>query len=112
MLIGKIWLNYEDEEQSESWEANVTRGIMRDDEIVLEFSGHDPDEGSFSGTCNLRKDGVRYLGPGTFKVGREVITASVSVTMSNEGDVVVLDGTWQDAGDNSIFQLSVELEAG
>ena len=110
MLTGKLWLDYDKGEEEEHWDANVTRGIFRDDEIVLEFSGHDPDVGKFYGTCKLTKSGALYIGGGSFTVRQESAAASVSVALTHEKDTILLTGIWRDAGDADHYDVTVELE--
>lgn len=107
---GELWLDYEDGEEDEHWVGHVSKGIFRGEQIVLEFSGNSPEHGPFSGTCNLKRDGAHYIGLGNFKVSRESTTASVSVTVSMEDDVVSLQGSWQDSGDRTSYDLTVQLE--
>ena len=110
MLTGKLWLDYDNGEEEEHWDANVTCGILRDDEIVLEFSGHDPDEGKFYGTCKLTKSGALYIGGCSFTVRQKSAAASVSLALTNEKDVILLTGIWRDAGVSEPYDVTVELE--
>jgi len=110
MLKGQLWLDYDNGKDEEHWEAHVTCAILRDDEIVLEFSGHDPDEGGFSGSFKASKVGPRYVGGGSFIAQGESNTAGISVTLNNKGNYISLEGTWQDSGDSEAYILMAELE--
>lgn len=111
MLTGKLWLDYAVDGDEEHYDANVTRAILRDDAIVLEFSGFDPDEGHFSGSCSLKKQNAFYVGGGSFTVGKLITSANVSATLEQENGVIAIQGTWQDFGDGEAYDLTVELEA-
>ena len=111
MYTGEFWLDFDDGEDEEHWQGRVMRCVVRDDQIVVEFSGQDPDYGAFQGTCNLRKQGALFIGGGTFTVGKESGTAAVSATFSQNGNAASLSGTWLDAGDSSAYDLTIELSA-
>lgn len=111
MYTGEFWLDYDDGDDEEHWQGRVTRCVVRDDQIVLDFSGQDPDYGAFEGTCNLHKQGVLFIGGGSFTVGKESGTATVSVTFSQNGDTASIYGSWQDTGDSSAYDLAIELNA-
>lgn len=111
MCTGEFWLDYDDGDDEEHWHGRVTRCIVRDDQIVLEFSGQDPDYGAFQGNCNLRKQGALFIGSGSFTVAKENGTAIVSATFSQSGKAASLSGSWQDAGDSSAYDLTIELNA-
>lgn len=110
VYAGQLWLDYDDGKEDEHWVGHVSRGIFRGKQVVLEFSGNSPANGPFSGICNLKRDGAHYIGLGNFKVGRESTEASVSATVSIEDDVVSLQGSWQDTGDRTFYDLTVQLE--
>lgn len=110
MLKGQLWLDYDNGEDEEHWEASVTCAILRDDEVVVEFSGRDPDFGKFSGSFKACKVGPRYVGGGSFTVQGASTTASVSVILTNDGDSISIEGTWQDSGDSEAYDLTAELE--
>jgi hypothetical protein len=111
MYTGEFWLDYNDGDDEEHWYGRVTRCIVRDDQIALDFSGQDPDYGAFLGNCNLRKQGALFIGGGSFTVAKESGTATVSVTFSQSGKAASLAGSWQDTGDSSAYDLSIELIA-
>jgi len=109
MLTGEFWLDYDDSADEEHWEGQVTRCIVRDDTIALEFSGRDPDYHAFQGTCNLRKLEAIYIGTGSLTVGDEHRTSSVTASFSKAGDVASLTGTWRDTGGSFAYKLEIEL---
>jgi hypothetical protein len=111
MFTGKLWLDYVDGEYEEHWEAEVTRCILRDHEIVLEFSGRDPDQGDFLGNAQLKKQGALYTGRGFFKVRKGEANARLSLTQNNDVSCLSFSGTWQDDGDATYYDLNIELES-
>jgi len=46
-----------------------------------------------------------------FTVAKESGTATVSVTFSQSGKAASLSGSWQDSGDSSAYDLTIELSA-
>lgn len=46
-VVGTLWTDYGDEDSEAYYEASVTRFILRQEEILFEFSGHDTDEGPY-----------------------------------------------------------------
>ena len=110
MLKGELWLDYDDGETEAHWNACVTHAILRDDEIIVEFAGHDQSSGKFSGSFKAKKAGPHYIGGALFTVKGSTSSASVLVTLNTKGDVIALQGTWQDSGDSDAYDLSVELE--
>lgn len=110
MLAGRIWLDYDSEDEEAHWGAGVTDAVLRDDEIVVEFCGHAPDQGKFSGSFTARKIGSRYAGAASFTVQGRTTVASVSLTLISEGGSVSLAGMWHDSGDRGAYALTAELE--
>jgi hypothetical protein len=111
MLTGEIWLDYDDGEDEEHWKGQVTRCIVRNDTIALEFSGKDPDYFAFQGTCNLRKHDAIYIGTGSIIVDGEQRTSSVTASFSKTVDGASLTGIWRDTDGSPAYELTIELNA-
>jgi len=109
MYIGNLWLDFDSDEEDAHYSANVSRCILREDELVLEFSG--VDEGhKFTGSCTLRKKDDSYTGSGNFAYdGKDTIPSTVSLELEINGAEIGLHGTWQDQRDAEPYQLEAEL---
>jgi len=110
MFTGQLWLDYDVDGFEGRYQANVTRALIRGDEIAIEFSGTDPDDGPFSGSCHLEKKGAFFTGSGHFSVRKDSQSASVVVALKREDGCVSLTGSWQDSGDSEAYDFTVELE--
>jgi hypothetical protein len=110
VFTGTLWLDYTGDDGESHYEARVSRTIVREEEIVLEFSGHDPDDGPFSGHCKLTKLDAFFVGLGTFIVDGKPLGASVRAVLKRTNAELELVGTWHDIGDRNTYELSVDLE--
>jgi hypothetical protein len=110
MKSGTLWLDYDVGDDEEHYEAKVSRAVFRDNEVSIEFSGHDPDDGNFHGNCRITGSGGAYSGPGTFSSRGESYESMVSVTVTSEQGVTELSGTWLMVGDSHPYILTIELE--
>ena len=112
MYTGSLWLDFENEDEEEHYVASVSRCIIREDELVLEFSGSD--EGHhFAGNCKLSKSSDGYSGKGNFAyAGSSQISSSVAVSIENSGSGILVHGTWTDEGDTEPYELEAELSEG
>lgn len=110
MQRGQLWLDYDDGEEDEHWEADITSAVLRNksNEVIVEFSGHDSDEGRFSGSFSAKAHGPRYVGEGKFTVKGVTTSASVSFALVIEGELISIDGTWRDSGDAEAHTLTAE----
>lgn len=109
MLKGKLWLDFESEDEEAHYAAEVSRCIIRENELILEFSGRD--EGHhFSGKCTLSKSGAGYSGKGAFKYeGKKEVPSNIVLSLEKDGSEVSLHGTWRDEGDTEAYELEAEL---
>jgi hypothetical protein len=108
--IGTLWTDYEDDESEAHYEASVTHFVKRESEISIEFSGHDPDEGAYTGWCRLAKNGERWTGTGEFFFApKNRIPARVSATLTSDETHYFLTGDWLDQGDEQSADLEVEF---
>jgi hypothetical protein len=109
MYTGSLWLDFESEDEEAHYAANVTRCIIREDELILEFSGSY--EGyHFTGSCKLSKSGTSYSGNGGFAYeGNSVVSSSVAVSIEKSGSEISLHGTWRDEGETVPYELEAEL---
>lgn len=110
MPEGELWLDFNNGEEEEHWEARVTHATLLNNEIVIEFSGRDPDLGGFSGSFKAKRVGARYVGGGLFTVKGATTTAVVSLTLKVTDGGIGIEGTWLDSGDSEPFDLTAELE--
>lgn len=109
MLTGTISLDFDSEVEESHYFAMVTQAIVSDDKIALDFKGHHPDEGSFSGHCCLERQGAAYTGDGHFRFGAKSYGAKISATRHSTADGVRLAGEWTDDGEVEAYTLSVIL---
>lgn len=108
--IGTLWTDYEDDESQAHFEARVTRFVMRASEISLEFSGHDSDDGRYSGWCKLVRNGDQWVGAGEFFFApKNRVPAKVTATLTSDGEHYFLSGDWLDQGDQQSADLGVEI---
>ncbi|WP_147275139.1 hypothetical protein [Thioalbus denitrificans] len=109
MYTGSLWLDFESEDEEAHYVANVSRCIIRDNELILEFSGSD--EGHhFIGNCTLSKSGAGYSGKGSFEyAGNSEVSSSVAVSIEESGSEILLHGTWRDEGETVPYELEAEL---
>ena len=111
MYTGKIYLDYEDNDEEQHYICDVSRCLLRDNELVLEFSGSD--EGSlFHGHCTLARLKSECKGEGVFNYdGEQAEGAEVSLTLYIDGSNLSLEGTWTDHNDaKSPYRLEADLE--
>jgi hypothetical protein len=109
MYTGDLWLDFESDEEEAHYSAQISRCILREDELVFEFSG--ADEGHiFTGSCTLRKNDDSYTGSGNFAYdGQDTVPSTVSLRLEKDGTEIRLHGIWQDQGDTESYQLEAEL---
>jgi hypothetical protein len=110
VLSGTLWLDFQDETDESRYEARVERAIVRDREILLQFKGSHPDDGAFTGQCELSQRGAFFVGDGFFLCGGKQYNAVVSATLRRTSGGAELTGTWQDVGDPDPYVLNVDLE--
>lgn len=112
IYTGKLWLDFNSDEEDVHYSAIISRCILREDQLVMEFSG--VDEGhKFTGSCTLLKKEDCYIGSGDFTSdGIDTVTSTVSLKIEKNGTEIELEGTWQDQGDAESYQLVAELREG
>lgn len=108
---GRLFLDYESEDEEAHYQADVTRAVLDGESLVLEFSGSDPDEGRYRGACRLRRQGEAFLGVGEFQSTTvKPLNARVRLEIDEEtGESLALSGTWLDDGDEESYQVDIEL---
>lgn len=108
--VGTLWTDYEDDESEAHYEAKVTRFVKRGAEIAIEFSGHDSDEGAYTGWCKLAKAGDKWVGTGEFFFPpKDRVPARVTATLTSDETHYFLTGDWLDQGDEQSADLEVEI---
>lgn len=109
-MIGTLWTDYEDEESEAHYEAKVKSFVKRQAEILIEFSGHDPDDGHYTGWCKLSKVGNQWEGRGEFFFPpKDRTPAKVRATLTSDETHYFLTGDWLDHGDEQSADLEVEV---
>ncbi len=104
---GELYIEFNDQV---CYQADISKCIVRTNEIVLDFSGSD--EGNrFEGSCKLEKDNMMYSGIGSFKFVTDVQSypARIIASFKKEDDELILKGHWQDDDDHEAYELSIEL---
>lgn len=109
MYTGTLRLDFENDDEEAHIEGVISRCILRQNALAIEFSG--ADEGHrFSGSCALLRNGNNFTGPGRFTyVGRNEVSSTVFVTLQRNGTDIELNGTWTDQGDANPYELYAEL---
>jgi len=110
MYKGTLWLDYSDEEEEAQYKADISRFIMRDNNVAFDFHGHDIDDGGYIGTCKAVKQGNEYKGDGEFRY-RDGTTrkAKIFFKIENDGNELFLSGQWKDENEAFSYQLEAEL---
>lgn len=112
-LTGMLFLDFASESDQEEahYEAKVLRAVLGPDELVLEFTGDDPDDGPYQGTCKLARSGTMFEGFGEFETGSGKTRAAVRVTCEVEDSKdLFLSGSWTEEGDSDSYVLQIDLQ--
>lgn len=109
LFKGRLLLDFENDDEEGHYKAEVIRAILRPDELVLEFHGHDLDEGSYTGNCRLSRSGASFSGRGEFCFGRSVTKATIKATANESSEQLFLEGSWKDDGDPDSYDLQINL---
>jgi hypothetical protein len=111
-LTGYLSLTFESSEYTACYEADITMAVLRPNELVFDFRGHDLDEGKYKGDCKLKRDGSTFQGSGEFRFEHGGSTeAEVRMTCVEESETnLILVGEWQDEGDLESYTCRIELE--
>ena len=110
MYKGTLWLDYSDDEEEASYKADISRFILRDNNVAFDFFGHDNEEGSYSGNCTAIKQGSKYVGEGVFRYSDGTICKSnVILLVEKDGNELFVSGQWTDENETSPYQLEAEL---
>jgi hypothetical protein len=108
MYSGELWLDYDGQNY---YHATVSRCIIREDEVVLEFSGNSEEYRNYQGACNLEKNGVKCKGNAYFQfTGHSKIDATVVAEIEESETEIELHGTWKDNGENAPYLFQLELK--
>ncbi|NKC15012.1 MAG: hypothetical protein GKR94_35075 [Gammaproteobacteria bacterium] len=92
MYTGTLTLDYASEEEEDHYAASVTRCILTDDSLALEFSGS-YDGAKFRGSARLRKMIDEYHGLGNFAFEGEASTeAKIRVSAESIDERLYLAG--------------------
>ncbi len=91
------------------YQAEITKCIVTDDSILLDYSGSD--EGNkFEGDCKLIKSNMWYDGSGKEKSGNSNLnTSSLITTVLKEQEDLTLKGSFQYQGTSFKYDLTIEL---
>jgi hypothetical protein len=107
MYSGTIYLDFDGENH---YKGQVSRCILREHELALDFNG--VDEGHvFEGSCILSRTNNSCTGEGTFTYkGKSSVSATVKLTLELDEGTLILSGTWKDSGDAEEYQLDADLQ--
>lgn len=109
LFKGTLRLDFENDDEEAHYNAEVIRAILRPDELVLEFQGHDLDEGSYTGSCRLIRSGTSFDGGGDFRFSRSVTKATIKATATESSEQILLEGSWKDDRDPDSYDLQINL---
>jgi len=110
MKRGTMYLDYEGEPQ---FKIDVTRFILRENEVAFDFSGSD--EGSrYSGSCQLRRSDDAFEGDARYRYAGESNEqgARIALILHLDCDEISATGVWTDEGDVEPYGLYAELYEG
>lgn len=111
LLTGMLFLDYASDEEEAHYEAKVLRAVLGPDELVLEFTGNDPDDGPYQGICKLARSGAMFEGFGEFETGSGKTTAAVCVTCEvDDSKDLFLSGSWTEEVDSDAYVLQIDLQ--
>ena len=113
LLTGMLFLDYASDENEEEahYEAKVTKATLHPDELVIEFTGHDAEEGKYDGACKLTRRGASFEGVGEFRASSGQSRATVSVTCEVETSTdLLLSGSWTEEGDSDAYMMQIDLQ--
>jgi hypothetical protein len=112
MLMGRMYLELDDGDRKQCYEADIPRCIDREQEIAFEFSGDDPDSGPFQGKAKLDKTASEVVGDGQFRwADGTVVDATLRGTVEYFDGKVIIEGRWLDESSDDEYELFIELEA-
>lgn len=103
---GDLILRYDGDE---CYVAEITRCIVIDDYIILDYSGSD-DGNKFKGDCKFIKSNMMYVGSGKEKSENSNLNInSLITTVIKEQEDLTLKGSFQYQGNNFAYDLTIEL---
>ena len=109
MYTGKLYLDFDDDNEESHYVANVSRCLIRENELVMDFNGKDEGR-AYQGSCRLSLSGENYIGKGTFCYeGEKPVYAAISLILNREEEEIFLTGMWRDDNDAQAYKLEVEL---
>jgi hypothetical protein len=112
MLKGRMYLDFDDGDRKQHYEAEIPRCIDREQEIALEFNGDDPHSGAFQGKIKMDKTATEIAGDGQFRWSDgSIIDASIHGTIEYFNGQVIIEGQWLDESGGDEYGLFIELEA-
>lgn len=104
---GAFYLDYNGIPQ---YKGDIPRAILRENQLVAQFTGHDADEGAFSGEITLLKTGSGFEGDAYFRTSHGQTEATIRVRAEVSPADLVCEGLWQDEGDAEPYLFSMELQ--
>lgn len=113
MYSGQLHLDFDDGNVEHHLVATISRCILSDDKLVLEFHGRNEGD-DFSGNFSLLKTGNFCHGSALWIAAcGNRYPATVSLKLEVDGKsarYLTLSGTWLDEGESSPYQLEADLE--
>lgn len=109
MLIRSLLLDFDDGEEESHFHARTGSAVVSQDEIRMEFSGVQSDEGPFRGECHLVRRDALFVGSGWIESKDGRCEATVRATLKRLPHGVSLTGTWQDRGDPAAYEFAADL---
>ncbi len=108
---GTLHLDFDSDDEEAQYRATVLQAILRPNELVIQFRGHDSDEGEYHGMCTLIRNGNVFTGVGNFVSTHGKMSSTIRTTCVEETpEVLSLSGHWLDDGDRDPYDLEIELQ--
>lgn len=107
MIRGTIYLDYKGVPH---FKVDVTQFILRENEVVFDFSG--ADEGSkYSGSCQLARNSDAFEGDAFYRYDEESNDhrARIVLTLGEDDGEISATGVWTDDGETEPYDLDAEF---
>lgn len=108
---GDVILELQDTNSREEYMASVTAAAQVGDEWLIQFTGHDNDDGPYTGEMRLRGVDGRVKGSACFSyAGDPPIDAQVDGKITRKTkSMMICEGTWREPSEGTSYTMRIEL---